>query len=356
MRTRRTRAAAVRGGLGVRVAAAAGAGRPGRFHALFGRDSLICALQVLPAAPEVARATLRALARRRAAWSTRRPTRSRARSCTSTGTVADARSPRPVARARRRAALLRHRRRDELVPVVLAALGDARLARELEPSWRAAGRLARGRARRGRRPRPPRPAPRTGGLAQQGWRDAIAPVEEHPEGAGIVRADGSEPAPPLADADSQAAAVAALGALERLDRGAGWERAAHGAARTRSARRSRPERDGARGRRHDRAGRGLAARLAAVGRRARRRGGRRGRAERLVQPDVLTPFGLRTLSSRTPRVPAARLPPRRRLAVRLLARLGRAARRRPRRRGRARPRRRLGGAGPARPSRRSSTP
>src|SRR5688500_14324148 len=37
-------------------------GDPGRFHALFGRDSLITSLQVLPAAPEVARATLRALA------------------------------------------------------------------------------------------------------------------------------------------------------------------------------------------------------------------------------------------------------------------------------------------------------
>jgi glycogen debranching enzyme len=37
-------------------------GDPGRFHALFGRDSLITALQVLPEAPEVARATLRALA------------------------------------------------------------------------------------------------------------------------------------------------------------------------------------------------------------------------------------------------------------------------------------------------------
>src|SRR5918996_6003790 len=37
-------------------------GDPGRFHALFGRDSLITALQVLPARPDVARATLRALA------------------------------------------------------------------------------------------------------------------------------------------------------------------------------------------------------------------------------------------------------------------------------------------------------
>src|SRR4051794_12279865 len=38
------------------------AGDPGRFPALFGRDSLICSLQVLPERPDVARATLRALA------------------------------------------------------------------------------------------------------------------------------------------------------------------------------------------------------------------------------------------------------------------------------------------------------
>ena len=37
---------------------------PGRFHALFGRDSLILALQVLPRRPELAAATLRALAAR----------------------------------------------------------------------------------------------------------------------------------------------------------------------------------------------------------------------------------------------------------------------------------------------------
>src|SRR3954452_6445302 len=37
---------------------------PGRFHALFGRDSLITALEVLPVRPDVARATLRALAAR----------------------------------------------------------------------------------------------------------------------------------------------------------------------------------------------------------------------------------------------------------------------------------------------------
>lgn len=35
---------------------------PGRFHALVGRDSLITSLQLLPSRPDVARATLRALA------------------------------------------------------------------------------------------------------------------------------------------------------------------------------------------------------------------------------------------------------------------------------------------------------
>ena len=39
-------------------------GDPGRFHALFGRDALITALQLLPARPEIARATLHALAAR----------------------------------------------------------------------------------------------------------------------------------------------------------------------------------------------------------------------------------------------------------------------------------------------------
>jgi len=35
---------------------------PGRFRALFGRDSLITSLQLLPVEPDVARATLRELA------------------------------------------------------------------------------------------------------------------------------------------------------------------------------------------------------------------------------------------------------------------------------------------------------
>jgi glycogen debranching enzyme len=42
--------------------ASLGAGDPGRYNCLFGRDSLITALAVLPARPDVAAATLRALA------------------------------------------------------------------------------------------------------------------------------------------------------------------------------------------------------------------------------------------------------------------------------------------------------
>ena len=40
------------------------AGDPGRFHALFGRDALITSLQLLPVRPQMAHATLRALAER----------------------------------------------------------------------------------------------------------------------------------------------------------------------------------------------------------------------------------------------------------------------------------------------------
>ncbi len=190
-----------------------------------------------------------------------------------------------------------------------------------------------------------RPRIATGGLAQQGWRDAIAPVERHPNGAGIVREDGSAPEPPLADADSQAVAVAALDALARLDAGGGWDdRAA--ALRARLSAWGAGD-DGRGGRRPAGARCRLPARLAAVGGRARAGGGggrgraahRPGRAHAARAADALV---------RAPGVRPRRLPPRRRLAVRLLARLGRAARRGPRRGGRAGPRGRAVGARRAR--------
>ena len=313
-------------------------GDPGRFHALFGRDSLITALQVLPAAPEVARATLRALAARQ-------------------GRAVDAETDeepgkilheyRPVAArvvrrgrlagARRRAPLLRHAPTRRAGSSSCSRRSATRGSRaELEPAWRAAagwlggaldagGGLVRYGPRRG-----------TGGLAQQGWRDAIAPVEHHPEGAGIVRPDGSEPAPPLADADCQAAAVAALDALARLDPGGGWARSARAraaGARTAASRLGGRRRGRWRSRATARPCRARARSSAGCCGRARSRARRpRPRPSGWSQPDVLTPFGLRTLSSEHPAFRPRAYHRGARLAVRLLARLGRAARRRPRRR------------------------
>ena len=47
---------------------------------------------------------------------------------------------------------------------------------------------------------------------QQGWRDTIDAAGDA-GGGGFLRADGTNPAPPLADVDTQAVAVAALRAL-----------------------------------------------------------------------------------------------------------------------------------------------
>lgn len=270
-------------------------GDPGRFHALFGRDSLITALQVLPERPDVARATLRALAARQ-------------------GTVDDPETDeepgkilheyRPVAEPRfaelgwpvRDGSLLYYGSADSTswFLVVLDALRDPAVAAELEGAWRAAGGwLARalevggGFVRYG---------PRTarGGLAQQGWRDAIAPVEGHPYGAGIVRADGSAPESPLADADTQAVAHAALRALDRLDPAGGWAERAD-ALRAAVTASFGPEVMALEG--DGTVVPGAGSQLGwllwsgLLGDEA---------ADRLVAPDVLTPYGLRTLSSEHP--------------------------------------------------------
>jgi glycogen debranching enzyme len=279
-------------------------GDPGRFHALFGRDSLICALQVLPAAPEVARATLRALAARQ-------------------GRVVDADTDeepgkiphehRPEAGAWfaesgwpvRDGALLYYGSADATswFLVVLAALGDAQLTAELAPAWRAAASWLTGALEAGGGFVRYGPHPGGGALVQQGWRDAVGPVDQLPEGSGIVRPGGSEPAPPLADADCQAAAVAALEALERLDPGGGWvARAAALRARVTAAFAPEPGGEWALALEGDGtvvpgAGSQLGWLLWAG---ALARDAAEAAAERLVQPDVLTSFGLRTLSSEHP--------------------------------------------------------
>ena len=267
-------------------------GDPGRFHALFGRDSLITALQVLPERPDVARATLRALAALQGS-------RDDPETDEEPGKILH--EYRPQAEPRfaelgwpvRDGQLLYYGSADSTswFLVVLEALGDDALSAELEPARRAAaGWLERALERGGGLVRY---GPRTssGGLVQQGWRDAAAPVEAHPNGGGILRPDGSAPAAPQADADVQAVAYAALRAL------GDEERAAALAARI--------ERDfgpdvmaleaG------DRPVPGAGSQLGwllwsgALGEERTREV-----ATRLCEPDVLTPFGLRTLSRTSP--------------------------------------------------------
>ncbi len=280
-------------------------GDPGRFHALFGRDSLITALQVLPAAPEVARATLRALAALQG-------TRDDPEVDEQPGKILH--EHRPVAEPRftemgwpvRDGALLYYGTADATswFLVVLERLGDAALTQELDGAWRAAGRWLAGAldAGGGLVRHGPR-SPGTGGLAQQGWRDAIAPVEDHPEGAGIVRADGSAPAPPLADADSQAVAVAALDALASLDPGGGWAARAAALRARLSAWGAEVMAEEGDGTPVPGAGSQLGWLLWAG---ALDAGAAGAAAERLTRPDVLTPYGLRTLSAAHPafRAPA----------------------------------------------------
>jgi glycogen debranching enzyme len=177
---------------------------------------------------------------------------------------------------------------------VLSATADRALADELRDAWERAGEWLVGAIDRGGGlvRWGPRPAA-GGGLGQQGWRDADSPLNE--TGGGILHADGSVPPPPVADADTQAAAVAGLRGLHALSGSAEHARAAH-ALVERVAGRFGPETMALDG--DDREVRGAGSQLgwllwAGVP--------VAGAAERLAEPDVLTGFGLRTLSDRHPR-------------------------------------------------------
>ena len=276
-----------------------GSGDPGRFHALFGRDSLITSLQVLPERPGVARATLRALAALQ-------------------GRVDDPETDEepgrivhehwPQAPERLRAAgwpvrdgELRYYGSADATPwflVVLAALDDGELSRELADSWRAAGRWLELALERGGGLLRHGPRHRRGGLTQQGWRDTVDPMRPDTHGGGIVRPDGGEPRYPLADADSQAVAVVGMRALARLSEEARHWRAAERLAAL-VTERFGPETMAIDG--DDGEVKGAGSQLGwLLWADALRPVAAERAAERLCRTDVLTPWGLRTLSSAHP--------------------------------------------------------
>ena len=272
---------------------------PGRFHALFGRDSLITALQVLPARPDVARATLRSLAALQG-------TRDDPNTDEEPGKILHEYRPRAPAYLAeggwpvRDGRLLYYGSADSTpwFLVVLGALGDAALTGELEPAWRAAADWLERALDRGGGLVRYGPRDRPGGLAQQGWRDAMAPVEQHPEGGGILWPDGSAPRAPQADADVQAAAYAALRALRALTGEETWTwRAVALASRIESD--FGPAIIALDG--DDLAVPGPGSQLGwLLWSGALSESGRDAVAERLCEPDILTAFGLRTLSSTSP--------------------------------------------------------
>jgi glycogen debranching enzyme len=273
-------------------------GDPGAYHALFGRDSLITSLQTLPARPEVARATLRALADRQATAVDPEIEAEPGK----IGHEFRGEAPAPFAaggyRPLREGKFAYYGTADATSwwLVVLDALDDQELAGALEPAWSAAagwlwGALERGEGfvRHGLH------AP-TGSLAHQGWRDAID--LDDPFGPGIVREDGTAPTPPLADADSQAVAFAALRAVARLSGDPLWdERAARLGERI--ARTFLP--DVMALERANRPVRGAGSQLGWLLWSGALQGDALDvAADRLTESDILTPWGLRTLASSHP--------------------------------------------------------
>jgi glycogen debranching enzyme len=255
-------------------------GDPGRFHCLFGRDSLITALQLLPERPDVARATLRALAERQGRAS-------------HPGTLEE---PGKIGHEFRDAPP------EEFVaagwpaggPFAYYGTADATswfivLASALggfEDSVRAAGEWLTGALDRGGGL--VRHAPgEWGALLQQGWRDTVDPSRAY--GGGILRPDGSVPEPPLADLDSQAVAYAALRALGSPRAEALRERLSGLVPEVMAVEAG------------DRVVAGAGSQLGwLLWADALDDDAREAAAERLCRPDILTAHGLRTLSSGSP--------------------------------------------------------
>jgi len=266
---------------------------PGRFHALFGRDSLITALQLLPVEPDVARATLRKLA-------SLQGKRNDAATDEEPGKIVH--EYRPNAEQRfvdmgwpvRDGELRYYGSADGTAwfLVVLDALGDEALTDELYDAWRAAADWLERALQRGGGLVRHGPRVESGGLVQQGWRDTTDPHASY--GGGILCADGSVPEAPLADADTQAVAVAALRALARLSGGDSWSDLAHATAAL-IARSFDPQTMAV-----DASGETVTGAGSQIGWLLWAGAVPDSYAERMARPDVLTDFGLRTLSSSHP--------------------------------------------------------
>jgi glycogen debranching enzyme len=270
---------------------------PGRFHALFGRDSLITSLQVLPERPDVARATLRAHAALQG-------TREDLDTDEEPGKIVHEHRPRAGRRFTeegwpvRRGELRYYGSADATswFLVVLAALDDAQLREELDGNWRAAARWLRRALARGGGLVRHGPRRRPGGLSQQGWRDT---TDAHsPRGGGILDEDGNMPVAPLADADTQAVAVAALRAVTRLSGNPAWDELAAATVEAIAAAFD-PDTMAIDG--HGERVRGAGSQLGwLLWADALPEDRRAAFAERLCRRDVLTDFGLRTLSADHP--------------------------------------------------------
>jgi len=275
-----------------------GPGDPGRYHMLFGRDSLVTALQVLPERPDVARATLRALAARQGGADDPETGEEPGK----IGHQWADEVPEPF--AVRGFAPLRGGRfayygtadATSWWLVVLATLGDGALAAELDAHVRAAaGWLERALATGDGLVRHGVDVP-AGSLAHMGWRDAIDPTLG--AGGGFVREDGTAPAPPIADADSNAIAVAAARAAAALLGDEGWRRRADELAERVQAHFGPDVTALEAG---DRPLTGAGSQLGwLLWADALRGDAREAAADRLSAPDVLTDHGLRTLSSEHP--------------------------------------------------------
>lgn len=274
---------------------------PGRFHALFGRDSLIYSLQVMPRHPEVARATLRKLAALQGRHND-------AETDEELGKIVHEYRPDAEHRFKEmgwpvRNGELRYYGSADATSwflVVLEALGDGALEEELSLSWREASVWLEQALERGSGLVRHGPRTATGGLVQQGWRDTVDPLGG--DGGGILDAEGRAPEPPLADADTQAITVAALRATARLSGDERWLSSAERTAETIAAAFT-PDTIAV-----DRSNRRIPGAGSHLGwllwADALPRSERGAYADRLCQPDVLTDFGLRTLSSEHPRFSA----------------------------------------------------